>query len=67
MAVVRRRIDEEILEPGKAQGLAERDYFHNRHLDNRCVYELLSHPNLVERAASMHRAASGAVAHEFPD
>ena len=53
MAVVRRRIDEEILEPGRAQGLAERDYFHNRHLDNRCVYELLSHPNLVERAASL--------------
>ena len=24
----------------RAQGLAERDYFHNRHLDNRCVYEL---------------------------
>ena len=53
MAVVRRTIDEEILEPGRAQGLAERDYFHNRHLDNRCVYELLSHPNLVERAASI--------------
>ena len=53
MAVVRRTIDEEILEPGRAQGLAEKDYFHNRHLDNRCVYELLSHPNLVERAASI--------------
>ena len=53
MAVVRRTIDEEILEPGRAQGLAEKDYFHNRHLDNRCVYELLSHPNLVEKAASI--------------
>ncbi|MDE0632253.1 MAG: phytanoyl-CoA dioxygenase family protein [Caldilineaceae bacterium] len=53
MAGVRRRIDEEILEMGKAQGLAEKDYFHNRHLDNRCVYELLSHPNLVERAAAL--------------
>ena len=50
IGVVRGRIDEEILEPGRAQGLAEKDYFHNRHLDNRCVYELLSHPNLVERA-----------------
>ncbi len=53
MAVVRGQIDEEILEVGRAQGLAEKDYFHNRHLDNRCVYELLSHPNLVERAASL--------------
>ena len=53
MARVRRAIDEEILERGRAQGLAERDYFHNRHLDNRCVYQLLSHPNLVERAAAL--------------
>ncbi|MDE0311221.1 MAG: hypothetical protein OXI52_03070, partial [Caldilineaceae bacterium] len=53
MAGVRQRIDAEILEVGKAQGLPEREYFHNRHLDNRCVYELLSHPNLVERAAGL--------------
>lgn len=53
MATVRAAIDREILEPGRAQGLAERDYFHNRHLDNRCVYELLSHPNLVEPAAAI--------------
>ena len=53
MAAVRATIDEQILEPGRAQGLAEREYFHNHHLDNRCIYELLSHPNLVERAASI--------------
>ena len=53
MAEVRQKIDVEILEPGRQQGLHERDYFHNRHLDNRCVYELLSHPNLVERAAGI--------------
>ena len=53
MAEARRAIDAEILEPGRAQGLAEKDYFHNRHLDNRRVYELLSHPALVERAASI--------------
>ena len=53
MAEVRRRIEAEILDPGKQQDLDERDYFHNRHLDNRCIYDLLSHPNLVERAASI--------------
>ncbi|MEM7133552.1 MAG: phytanoyl-CoA dioxygenase family protein [Chloroflexota bacterium] len=53
MAIVRDTIDEEILEPGMAQGLHEKEYFHNRHLDNLCVYELLSHPNLVEKAASI--------------
>ncbi|HRW05045.1 MAG TPA: phytanoyl-CoA dioxygenase family protein [Caldilineaceae bacterium] len=53
MAEVRRTIDEQILEPGHAQGLHEREYFHDRHLDNRCVYELLSHPSLVEKAASI--------------
>ena len=53
MAEVRRKIEAEILDPGKQQGLDERDYFHNRHLDNRCIYELLSHPNLVEKAASI--------------
>ena len=46
-------IDEAILEAGRAKGLAEKDYFHNRPLDNRCVYALLSHTNLVERAASI--------------
>ena len=30
MAAVRAAIDREILGPGRAQGLAERDYFHNR-------------------------------------
>ena len=35
MAAAREAIDAEILGPGRAQGLAERDYFHNRHLDNR--------------------------------
>ena len=53
MADVRQKIDAEILEPGRRQGLHEKHYFHNRHLDNRCVYELLSHPNLVEKAASI--------------
>ena len=51
MAEVRRRINQEILEPGRIAELHEKDYFHNRHLDNRCIYELLSHPNLVEKAA----------------
>lgn len=53
MAVVRQKIDVEILEPGREQGLHEKDYFHNRHLNNRCVWELLSHPNLVEKAACL--------------
>lgn len=53
MAEVRQIIDEQILEPGRAQGLHERDYFHNRHLDNRCVYDLLSHPQLVDKAATI--------------
>ena len=53
MAAAREAIDAEILGPGRAQGLAERDYFHNRHLDNRVVYELLSNPKLVERAACL--------------
>ena len=53
MAAARDAIDAEILGPGRAQGLAERDYFHNRHLDNRVVYELLSNPKLVERAACL--------------
>ena len=51
MSKVRRRIDQEILEPGRASQLHEKDYFHNRHLNNRYIYELLSHPNLVEKAA----------------
>ena len=53
MADVRRKIDDEILEPGKKQGLPESKYFDNQHLYNRCVYELLSHPNLVEKTASI--------------
>ena len=51
MAQVRKKIDSEILEPGQKHGLNERDYCHNRHLDNRSVYELLSHPHLVEKAS----------------
>ena len=53
MPEVRQKIDAEILEPGQQQRLNEKDYCHNRHLDNRSVYELLSHPNLVEKTASI--------------
>ena len=53
MAIVSAQIDAEILEPGQKKGLSERDYHHNRHLDNRHIWELLSHPNLVEKAASI--------------
>ena len=51
MAEIRYRIDKEILDPGRVSQLHEKYYFHNRHLDNLCVYQLLSHPNLVEKAA----------------
>ena len=51
MAEVQRRIDQKTLKPGRVAQLQEKDYFHNRHLDNRCIYELLNHPSLVEKAA----------------
>ena len=53
MKKIKLRIDREILEPGKTAQLEEKDYLHNRHLDNLCVYQLISHPNLVEKAASI--------------
>ena len=53
MKKIKLRIDREILEPGKTVQLEEKDYLHNRHLDNLCVYQLISHPNLVEKAASI--------------
>ena len=54
MERVRRTIDEQIIEPGISRGIpVYENYYHNRHLDNRCVWELLSHPNLVEKAASL--------------
>ena len=53
MAKVARELTAEILEPVKQQGLDEDHYFHNRHLDNRCVWELISNPALVEKVASI--------------
>ena len=67
MADVRRKIDDEILEPGKKQGLPESKYFDNQHLYNRCVYELLSHPNLVEKTGLYSWAPSSTLADQLSD
>lgn len=53
MAKVARDLTAEILEPVKQQGLDEDHYFHNRHLDNLCVWELISNATLVEKVASI--------------
>jgi len=53
MAKVALELTAEILEPVKQQGLDEDYYFHNWHLDNRCVWELISNAALVEKVASI--------------
>ena len=50
MGEVRDRIDREILETERLAQLHEKVFFHNCHLDNRCIYELISPPNLLEKA-----------------
>ena len=47
MGEVRDRIDREILEPERLAQLHEKVFFHNCHLDNRCIYELISPPNFA--------------------
>ena len=53
MAKVAQELDAQILRPVKQRGLEQDDYFHNRHLDNYCVWNLISNPSLVERVANI--------------
>ena len=53
MAEFRKRLDIEIFEPALESKTDEKNFCHNRHLDNATVYQLLTHPNLAQKAESI--------------
>ena len=53
MAEFRKRLDIEIFEPALESKIDEKNFCHNRHLDNSTVYQLLTHPNLAKKAESI--------------
>ena len=53
MAEFRNRLDIEIFQPAFESKTDEKDFCHNRHLDNLIVYELLTHPNFVKKSESI--------------
>ena len=50
MKIIEKKIFSQIINPNKSESKNKADYLHNRHLDNRLIWNLCSHPNLVNKA-----------------